>query len=555
VDRRVATRQKNAATANRTRSLGVYLDVASAPVSRRRALGVLAGAGAAGVLAACSSRSGKGPAPSPSGSTTPTTAPPSAPATAGDADWRALGRRMSGAVRRRGEAGYDEASLLFDPRFDPVRPAAVATVATEQDVAYCLDFAQRFALPVAIRSGGHSYIGASTGPGLVIDVRGMNGISVGDGSATIGAGAALVDVYSGLAARDVAIPAGSCPSVGLSGLALGGGVGVVTRKYGLTCDRMVGASIVTADGQSRSVTADQDSDLYWALRGGGGSFGVVTALTFQTHPTVPLSHAFLVWPWSAAADVVSAWQSFAVAAPRELWSACHILAPDDKSPGPNISVVAVYVGASSGLVSQLDSLVAAVSTAPTTRSTNDDSYAATMLLEAGCADLTLAQCHVGAETAGGTLPRAAFLGASDYFRRPISAAGIAAMVAAVERRASDPQLGNGGVSLDVLGGAVDDLATDATAYVHRGALFNAQYTAGWQGGGNAPLARNQASLASIRSTLHPYATGQAYQNYADASLSDPQQAYYATNLPRLIDVKQTYDPTNVFAQPQGIPTR
>jgi FAD/FMN-containing dehydrogenase len=516
---------------------------------------LLAGAGAAGVVAACGGGSSPTPAPSKTRSITPTAGPPGAPATASSADWSALAQRMSGPLRQRGEAGYDEASLLFDPRFDHVRPAAVATVATDQDVVHCLDFSQQFDLPVAIRSGGHSYIGASTGPGLVIDVRGLNEIEVGDGTATIGAGAALIDVYSVLAAHNVAIPAGSCPSVGLSGLALGGGVGVVTRKYGLTCDRIVGANIVTADGRTITATADHNSDLYWALRGGGGNFGVVTSLTFQTHPTVPLSHAFLVWPWAAAAKVVSAWQTFAVAAPRELWSACHILAPDSKAAGPNVSVVAVHVGPSGELAAHLDTLVGAISTAPTTRSTNDDSYAATMLLEAGCADLTLAQCHVGAESAGGTLPRAAFLGASDYFRRPIPAAGITAMVAAVEQRAADPNLSNGGVSLDVLGGAVDDLAADATAYVHRGALFNAQYTAGWQGGGNGPLARNQASLASIRGSLHPYGTGQAYQNYADTSLTDPQQAYYATNLPRLIEVKQTYDPTNVFAQPQGIAPR
>jgi FAD/FMN-containing dehydrogenase len=537
------------------RLLGSLVLVTGNRVSRRRALGLIAGTGAAGVLAACSNSSTPAPQPTKSGQLTPTAAPPSAQATASDADWSALATQLRGALRRRGEAGYDEASLLFDPRFDHVRPTAVATVAGEHDVAHCLDFAQRFGLPVAIRSGGHSYIGASTGHGLVIDVRGLHSIEVGDGTATIGAGAALVDVYSGLAAHGVAIPAGSCPSVGLSGLALGGGVGVVTRQYGLTCDRIVAARIVTANGDAITVDTNHHSDLYWALRGGGGNFGVVTSLMLQTHPTVPLSHAFFVWPWAVAAEVVAAWQTFAAAAPRELWSACHILAPDNKSAGPNVSVVAVQVGSSGQLSSHLDNLVAAIPTAPTTRSVNDDGYEATMLLEAGCADLTLAQCHVGAETPGGTLPRAAFLGASDYFRRPIPSAGISAMVGAVERRASDPQLGNGGVSLDALGGAVDDLASDATAYVHRGALFNAQYTAGWAGGGNGPLARNRSSLAAIRSTLHPYGTGQAYQNYADASLPNPQRAYYGANLTRLIEVKSAYDPTNVFAQPQGIPSK
>ena len=547
------TDSKQHAAANQPDAEGVFADVTDARLSRRRALGLLAGAGAVGVLAACSNGSGPAPTPSPRRSITPTAGPPSAPATASNADWRALRHGMTGGLRRRGEAGYDGASLLFEPRFDDIRPAAVAQVASDADVARCLDFAQRFALPIAIRSGGHSYLGGSTGTGLVIDVRELRDVKVdGNGTATIGAGAALIDVYSGLAAHDVAIPAGSCPSVGLSGLALGGGVGVVTRKYGLTCDRILSAQIVTADGQTLTADATQHSDLYWALRGGGGNFGVVTSLTFQTHPTVPLSHAFLVWPWPAAADVVSAWQTFATTAPRELWSACHILAPDNTSLGPSVSVPAVHVGPVSELSAHLEALIAAVPIPPTTRSMNDDSYGATMLLEAGCSDISLAQCRVAEETPGGTLPRGSFLAGSDYFRRPIPAAGVAAMIEAVARRAADPKLSNGGVSLDVLGGAVDDLASDATAYVHRGALFNAQYSAAWAGGGNGPAARNRASLTAIHSTLHPYSTGQAYQNYADASLADPQRAYYGANLPRLIEVKQTYDPANVFAQPQGI---
>jgi FAD/FMN-containing dehydrogenase len=431
----------------------------------------------------------------------------------------------------------------------------VASVASPYDVAHCLDFARRFELPVSIRSGGHSYLGASTGRGLVIDVRPMSSVKVDAGTTTIGTGAALVDVYSGLASHGVSIPAGSCPSVGLGGLALGGGVGVVSRRYGLTCDRLVAATVVTADGETVIADAKRHPELYWALRGGGGSFGVVTDLTLATHTAAALSHAFFVWPWSAAASVVAAWQSFAAAAPRELWSACHLLAPDNKSLGPNVSVPAVYVGPRSALASHLTALLDLIPAAPTTSSITDSSYEGTMLLEAGCSDLTLAECHVRDETPGGTLARDAFVAGSDYFRHPIPFAGIDAVVHAVARRAADPRLGAGGVSFDVLGGAVDDLAPDATAYVHRGALFNAQYTAGWSGGGTGPLSRNRRSLTDIRSTLHRYGTGQAYQNYADAGLRDPQRAYYGDNLPRLIDVKQTYDPTNVFNQPQGVPHR
>lgn len=524
-------------------------------VSRRRALGLLGGAGAAGLLAACSTSRSPSPRPTRTAQPLPTVGLPTAPAHAASADWAALARKLHGALRRDRDPGYVDAYRLFDPRFDGIRPVAVASVVSAHDVAHCLDFARRFDLPISIRSGGHSYLGASTGRGLVIDVRPLNQILIGDGTATIGTGAALVDVYSGLASHNVAIPAGSCPTVGLGGLALGGGVGVVTRKYGLTCDRIAAATVVTATGDTVTADPNQHPDLYWALRGGGGNFGVVTDLTLTTHPTVPLSHAFLVWPWSAAAQVVAAWQAFAVAAPRELWSACHILAPDNKAMPPNVSVPMVYVGPSSELSAHIDALTSAVPVPPTTRSYNDDSYEATMLLEAGCTNLTLSECRVGDEVPGGKLERGAFIAGSDYFADPIPAAGITAMVAAVAQRAADPRLGEGGVSLDVLGGAVDDLATDATSYVHRGALFNAQYTAGWPGGTNGPLSRNRRSLTALRSTLHRYGTGQAYQNYADSLLRNPQQAYYGANLARLIDVKRTYDPANLFNQPQGVPLR
>jgi FAD/FMN-containing dehydrogenase len=461
---------------------------------------------------------------------------------------------MRGELRRAGAAGYQGAARLFDPRFDHIAPTAVATVADDHDVAHCVSFAQRFGLPISIRSGGHSYLGASTGTGLVIDVRGVSAVvNNGDGTATIGAGAALIDVYSKLAADGLSIPAGSCPSVGLSGHALGGGVGVVTRQYGLTCDRLAVARIVTAAGESLNCNESAHSDLFWALRGGGGSFGVVTELTLRTVPADPIAHGYLVWPWPAAAEVMTAWQRWAPSAPNALWSSCHILATNRRPDVPTISVPAVMVGSTAALAAEIDALVAAVPTAPTTRFVATESWQNTMLLEAGCADLSLEACHVGAETPGGALPRSAFIAGSDYFRHEIPAAGVAAIVAAVAERQADPRLSNGGVSFDCLGGAVDDLAPEATAYVHRGALFNAQYTASWNGSGNGPLRRNQRSLTRLKESVRSYATGQAYQNYADSLLADPQQAYYATNLPRLIATRRSYDPRGVFTQPQGVP--
>lgn len=523
----------------------------SVGLTRRRALGLMAGASAATVASACSSS----PSSAPKRRTTPpppSPAPSQASAGARRADWRTLQQRLTGEVLRPRDSGYDRARLLFDRRFDGVMPAAVVAVANDADVGQCLDFARRFGLPIRIRSGGHSYIGASIGPGLVIDVRGIRDISVASGTATIGAGAALIDVYNTLASRGVAIPAGSCPSVGLSGLALGGGVGVVARHYGLTSDRMLEARVVTADGNVVTCNPTDNSDLFWALRGGGGSFGVLTSLTLKTHRAGSLAHAYLVWPWSAATDVVAAWQTWAVAAPRSLWSSVHVLTTTAASP--MVSVAAVMVDSTAALQSHVGELTQAISPSPTTNFVTSESYAATMMLEAGCSSQTVEACHVAAETPGGTLPRDAFVAGSDFFRRPIPAAGIAALVAAVEARQRDPRLDIGGASFDILGGAIDQLADDATAWSHRGALFNAQYTAGWGARpGNDPLARNQHSLASIHGAVRRFATGEAYQNYADDSLAHPQQAYYGSNLSKLIEVRRTYDPTGVFTQPQGVP--
>lgn len=524
-------------------------------VTRRRALGLLAGATACTALAACTS-SHQAAAPRPPATSPPISPTPSRSATsATTADWRALRRSLTGSLRRRGNAGYDEARILFDSRFDAVMPEAVARVGSEADIAHCIAFAQRFGMPLRVRSGGHSYIGASIGRGLVIDLRSLADIAVdaAAGTTTIGAGAALVDVYAQLAGHGVSIPAGSCPSVGLSGLTLGGGIGVVARRYGLTCDRLIEARVITADGSTLTCNATSHSDLYWALRGGGGSFGAVSSLTLTTHAANPIAHAFVTWPWAAAARVVSGWQPWAIAAPHSLWSSAHILATDGTG-NPTISVAAVMVSSTSALQQQIGHLVQLIPTAPIVNFVATESYESTMMLESGCADLSVESCHVAAETPGGTLPRDGFVAGSDFFTHPIPAAGINALVAAVQQRQSDPRLGGGGASLDILGGAVDDLAADATAWVHRGSLFDAQYTASWgQTPGNGPLARNQHSLASIHGAIRSYASGQAYQNYADDTLADPQRAYYGANLARLIDVRRSYDPTGVFKQPQGVP--
>src|SRR5258705_4121793 len=261
------------------------------------------------------------PPPSSSAAATATPATPSPVPTVVSPDWNALRAALRDGLVRSGDASYEAARVLYNTRFDAVRPQAVARCATAEDVRECVRFARTFGVPLALRSGGHSYAGWSTGAGLVVDVGRMPGIDVQSDRVTVGAGARLIDLYDAVAARGQGVPAGSCASVGVTGLTLGGGMGVLSRAWGLTCDDLVAAQVVTADGQVRDCDEARDADLFWALRGGGGgSFGVVTSLTLRTHPAAALAIGFLSWPWSRAAAVVSAWPAGVWRAAGSLWS-------------------------------------------------------------------------------------------------------------------------------------------------------------------------------------------------------------------------------------------
>src|SRR5262249_30296381 len=248
---------------------------------------------------------------SPAVTATPTVTTPATPAAP---DWAGLAGRLQGRLLRPGKGGYAAAARVYNPRFDATaHPAAVARCASDRDVAQCVRFAADSGVPFALRSGGHSYPGWSTGPGLVIDVSGLGTVTVdrASGTARIGAGAQMATVYAALATRGVGIAAGSCATVGIAGLTLGGGVGVLTRAWGLTCDSVRELDVVTADGTLRHVDATHDPDLFWALRGGGGgSLGAVTSFTLATRPAPTVSTFYLAWSWSHAAAVLDAWQHF-----------------------------------------------------------------------------------------------------------------------------------------------------------------------------------------------------------------------------------------------------
>ncbi|WFB08714.1 FAD-binding oxidoreductase [Streptomyces sp. LX-29] len=475
----------------------------------------------------------------------------------GTKDWTALGKGLQGRLIRPGDADYATARQLYNTRFDGLRPAAVAYVSNSTDIAECLAFARRHGTRVSIRNGGHSYAGWSSGNGrLVIDVSLLSSVRTTSGGATIGAGAKLIDVYTRLGAHGVTIPAGSCPTVGVSGLTLGGGHGVVSRAYGLTADSLTGARIVTADGRTLDVSKDREADLFWALRGAGnGNFGVVTELRFRTHRAADGVSAYLTWPWKKAAAVLRAWQEWGPSQPDEIWSALHLSA----TPGstPRVSVSCFSLGTYGDLQNALDRLAdRAGGPGPASSVTlRRRSYLDAMERYAGCGSVSTTQCHLPGKTPGrtrsGVLKRETYAARSDFFDRSLSAAGIRALLDQAERYGRRTSGGGGvAIALTALGGAVNRVSPTATAFVHRRSRFLAQYTASWAAGGSGGV--QAAWLDGAHAAMRRYASGAAYQNYTDAGLKDWRKAYYGDAAGRLTKLKKHYDPHRLFDFPQAL---
>ncbi|MFF4759548.1 FAD-binding oxidoreductase [Streptomyces sp. NPDC001292] len=465
--------------------------------------------------------------------------------------WAALARSLDGSLVRPGDASWTTAKQLYNTRFDSLKPAAVAYVAHAEDIRTVLSYARAHHIRVALRNGGHSYGGWSSGDGrLIIDVSKLSQVRASGSTAVIGAGAKLIDIYRALTAKGVTIPGGSCPTVGISGLVLGGGHGVVARAYGLTCDSLTRATLVTADGRQLTADATENKDLFWALRGAGnGNFGVVTELRFRTHPAPQAVSAYLTWPWAKAAAVVKAWQEWGPGQPDEVWSSLHL----EKTAGgaPTVSVAAFSLGTYGALQNAVDRLAAAIGAPASRVSLRRHSYEQAMEAYAGCSSFPVdAQCHLPGTTPGrspqGRLGRETYAARSDFFDRSLSSAGIQTLLAQLR----SVRGGAGSVAFTALGGAVNRVSPTATAFVHRRSRMLAQYVASWRPGTTGSAA--QSWLTSAHDAMRPYASGAAYQNYSDPTLRNWRTAYYGDAAPRLAKLKQQYDPRGFFSYPQGL---
>lgn len=439
-----------------------------------------------------------------------------------------------GTVLRPGDAGFEEV-LPFNKR-TTVRPLVVARCRTAQGVSLAVQWARAHDFPLCGRGGGHSYEGFSSCAGLVIDVRKMDAVVIDTANRTarIGAGCLLGDVAEKLFVKKLALPAGSCKPVGIAGLALGGGHGFSSRKFGLTCDHLRAAQMVDATGAVRTASATENPDLCWALRGGGGgNFGIVTEFTFQVQPVDRVITFRLVWPNNFPTSVLREWQKFALSAPDELSFVLVMSGSAGRITGIRCS--GQYLPKTAGqtpTVSRLKTLLAPLlAIGSPTLTTRSRSY------------LEAAQFFAG----DGDPNRVFFKAKSDYSTGALTPAGVSTFISALRNSAVPIS-----AIFEAYGGAINRLGEAETAFPHRGSTrFCLQYFLQW--GSSAATTANVAAIRALYAAMRPHFPGFAYVNYLDLDLTDYAPAYYKGNLPRLQAVKQQYDPDNFFHFAQSIP--
>jgi FAD/FMN-containing dehydrogenase len=459
-----------------------------------------------------------------------------------------LERAIDGDVVVEGSHAFDRLPKPFNARFDDTQPDAVVRCTSAGDVAETISFVRRHGLRMATRSGGHCFAGRSTTSGILIDVSPIRSVAVSDGLVRVGAGARLGEVYVGTMRHGLAIPGGTCPSVGIAGLALGGGLGILGRTYGVTSDRLVGALVVLADGQTVACDEHHDEALFWALRGAGtGHFGVVTDLVFDPvrGPTAAASF-HLTWPFASAAAVAEAWMRWSPSGPDELAASMVLGASGDPDEVPTVEVFGTMLGTGSDAREQLEGLLVGVPIDPTTSFLEEMSYEDTLRYWAARAGEELEDPR--AEPAA----REIHLVRSEFFERPLPTEVLSALL---ERFAQDRAAGQSReLDLSPWGGAYSRVQADATAFVHREPLFWIKHAVVLPPEANAgELAAAHGWVTASWSSVHPWGTGGVFPNFPDPDLEDWAHAYYGANLARLLRVKARYDPENIFRFRQSLP--
>ena len=415
------------------------------------------------------------------------------------------------------------------------QPDVVASCSTTDDVVAAIKRAREEDLRVAVRGGGHSIAGLSAiDGGMLIDLGPMNGVEVDAERriARVGGGAIWSEVDNATQPHGLAVPGGVVSDTGVAGLTLGGGYGWVRRKYGLSSDSLLAAEVVTADGEVLTASADENPDLYWALRGGGGNFGVVTTFTFQLREVGPeVAFAATFYPLEDAAEVMRAWRSYVEDAPNEVTSTCVTITfpanpelPEAIHDRPVIIVGGVYVGDVEAGLAEMQPL----------RELGEALF-----------DMSGPTPYVGVQTGFDALfPRDTLRAywKSQYLDE-LSDDAIDTIAAKAQDRPAPLTL----VNTFAMGGAIADVGEEETAFATRSGSYMVSIDGMWTEEGD-----DDANIAWVRSTwnaVKEYGTGEVYLNFtglADEDASAGVDTALGRNLARVAEVKAKYDPDNFF---------
>lgn len=451
---------------------------------------------------------------------------------------QSLRNRIAGEVIGPGDSGYDDARSSWNGRFDP-RPAVVARCRDARDVVAAVAVAREHGLPLSVRSGGHSYAGQAIGDGAVaVDLAGMDDVVVDPErrTARVGPGATWADVDREAQAHGLATTGATVSSVGVAGFTLGGGSGYLARRHGLGLDNLLSVEIVVADGRVLGASEAENPDLFWALRGGSGNFGVVTSFELRLHPVGPeVVTAQAFHPIAHAPDVLRFYREFMDASPAEVTVYAFALRvpPVEPFPAPQhgdpaLALVGCHCGDVDGGRVALEPLVR---------------YGDPLLAGSQTVPYTAAQQAFDAGMPAGLrwYTRAHYLDAlSDdaidtFARHAESLAGPFTMA-----------------YFEPFGGAIGRIAPDATAFPHRHAAHGLHILPGW----TDPA--DDAALISWARDFHramaPHATGGGYVNLLAGDEADLVQTAWGTNSERLARLKAQYDPENLFRVNHNIPS-
>lgn len=473
----------------------------------------------------------------------------------GVVDWNWLSRHLDGDLVLPSDPRYGQAREQSLAQFD-ANPMAVAYCENARDVRTVIAFAQDNAVHTVPRSGGHSFGGYSATRGMILDVSRMNQVATDGTHVTIGAGAQQIDALAALSPHGMALASGLCPTVGAGGFIQGGGIGHQTRKYGLACDRLVSAEVVLANRRIVRASAQENPDLYWALRGnGGGNFGVVTSYTLEPVQRTTVAGYRLVWMEGDPAALIEGWQQWVIAAPNDLASVMFAGTTSPPSEKAMVVVSGAWYGTLDELNRRIDELAALVGVAPSNRNVGEAPLRDLMLQIYGCANLTTEQCHRAGTNPDAQLPRYNFYRTRNrMFDSAMPRKDIEDFLAVL----ADPTHFREGQSrklyFEALGGAANEPARTDTAYVHRTTKFLGGLTAELPDPGytDEDTAACESWLADGFAVLDRNSLPESYQNYMDPVLRDWRKAYYAENYPRLVRVKRAYDPNGFFSFPRGI---